>query len=155
MLDLYTEFEAVIDVLEQHQINYAVCGGLAVSFFAQPRLTQDIDILLAPAECDRCKEILLPLGFQFLSTPMRFDNEAVEVHKLAKFETGGTDYVFLDLVAGISPPVQQILAERIRLSWKGKLVWVVRRDGLIKLKETAKRPKDLLDLDTLREGDEK
>ncbi len=154
MLDLYTEFEAVIGALEKHQIRYAVCGGLAVSFFAQPRLTQAIDILLTPIECERCKEILLPLGFQFLSTPMRFDNDAVEVHKLTKFETGGNDYVFLDLIAAISPFVQQILAERIRLSWKDKPVWVVSRDGLIKLKELAKRPKDLLDLDALREGDE-
>lgn len=154
MLDLYTEFEAVIEALEQQQIDYAVCGGLAVSFFAQPRLTQDIDVLLAPAECERCKEILLPFGFQFLSTPMRFDNDAVEVHKLTKFETGGNDYVFLDLIAAISPPVQKILAERIRLSWKDKPVWVVSREGLIKLKETAKRPKDLLDLESLRDETE-
>ncbi len=154
MLDLYTEFETVIEALEEHQINYAVCGGLAVSFFAQPRLTQDIDVLLAPAECERCKEILLPLGFQFLSTPMRFDTDTVEVHKLTKIEPGGADYIFLDLIAAISPLTQKILAEHVRLSWKEKPVWIVSRDGLIKLKKAAKRPKDFLDLDALKAGEE-
>ncbi len=154
MLDLITEFEAVVEALEQDQIKYAVCGGLAVSFFAQPRLTQDIDILLLLAQVERCKEILRPLGFQFLSSPMRFGNDAVEVHKMTKIEPGGRDYLFLDLIASLSPFAQQVLSERVRLSWKSKPVWVVSRDGLIKLKEAAKRPKDLLDLDALRGSEE-
>ncbi|MDZ7305372.1 MAG: nucleotidyltransferase family protein [candidate division KSB1 bacterium] len=151
MLDLYTEFEAVLEALETHQINYAVCGGLAVTLLAQPRLTQDIDILVHPDDCDRSKAILLPLGFKFFSAPMRFDNDIVEVHKLTKIEIGGNDYLFLDLVVAISPFSQEILRERIRLSWRNKQIWVVSREGLIKLKESAKRPQDLLDLEALRE----
>jgi hypothetical protein len=151
MLDLYTEFEAVLEVLEKHQINYAVCGALAVTLLAQPRLTQDIDILVHPDDCDKSKAILLPLGFKFFSTPMRFDNDTVEVHKLTKIEPGGNDYLFLDLVVAISPLSQKILTERIRLSWRNKQIWVVSREGLIALKESAKRPKDLLDLEALRE----
>jgi hypothetical protein len=149
---LYTEFEAALEVLEQHQINYAVCGGLAVTLLAQPRLTQDIDILVHPDDCDKGKTILLPLGFKFFSTPMRFDNDTVEVHKLTKIEIGGNDYLFLDLVVAISPFSQKILTERIRLSWRNKQIWIVSREGLIKLKESSKRPKDLLDLETLRES---
>jgi hypothetical protein len=152
MLDLYTEFEAALEVLEEHQINYAVCGGLAVTLLAQPRLTQDIDILVHPDDCDKTKAVLLPLGFKFFSTPMRFDNDTVEVHKLTKIETGGNDYLFLDLVVAISPFSQKILTERIRLSWRNKQIWVVSREGLIALKESSKRPKDLLDLEALKEA---
>jgi hypothetical protein len=154
MLDLYTEFEAVLDVLEQHQVNYAVCGGLAVILLTQPRLTEDIDILVHPKDCERCKEILLPQGFKFFSTPMRFENDLVEVHKLTKIEPGTNDYIFLDLIAAISPFSQEILSQRLRLAWKGRQLWIVSREGLIKLKESAKRPKDILDLANLKEQTE-
>jgi hypothetical protein len=152
MLDLYVEFEKVLVTLEQHQINYALCGGLAVTVLAQPRFTEDIDILVSPQDCERCKAVLLPLGFKFFSTPMRFDNDFVEVHKLTKIEPRVNDYLFLDVISAISPVAQEILAKRIRLSWKDKQVWVVTREGLIKLKEASKRPKDQLDIDALKEA---
>ena len=154
MLDLYVEFEKALDALEQHQINYALCGGLAVTFLAQPRFTEDIDILVSPDDCERCKAILQPLGFKFFSTPMRFDNDIVEVHKLTKIDPGDHDYIFLDVISAISPVAQEILSQRIRLAWKDKQVWVVSRAGLIKLKQASKRPKDQLDIDAL-EGESK
>ncbi|MCI0690721.1 nucleotidyltransferase family protein [candidate division KSB1 bacterium] len=150
MLDLYAEFEKALDALEQHQINYALCGGLAVTLLAQPRFTEDIDILVSPDDCERCKAILQPLGFKFFSTPMRFDNDIVEVHKLTKIDPGDHDYIFLDVISAISPVAREILSQRIRLAWKDKQVWVVSRPGLIKLKEASKRPKDQLDIDALK-----
>jgi ABC-type metal ion transport system substrate-binding protein len=36
------------------------------------------------------------------------------------------------------------------LDWKGRQLWIVSREGLIKLKEAAKRPKDILDPDNLK-----
>lgn len=152
MLDLYVEFEAAIETLEHEQVNYALCGGLAVAFFTLPRFTQDIDILIAPEETERGKAILLPLGFKFFSTPMRFDKDAVEVHRLTKIEQSSGDHLFLDLIAAISPETRSILAARIRSTWNEKPIWVVSRAGLIELKKTANRPKDLLDLDALQES---
>lgn len=150
MLDLHIEFEKVLETLEQHQINYALCGGLAVTVLAQPRFTEDIDILVSPQDCERCKAVLLPLGFKFFSTPMRFDSDFVEVHKLTKIDAETNDYIFLDVVSSISLSAQEILKNRIRLPWQDKQVWVVSRDGLIKLKENSKRPKDQLDIAALK-----
>jgi hypothetical protein len=150
MLDLYVEFEKVLNTLEQHQIKYALCGGLAVTFLAQPRFTEDIDILVSPDDCEPCKVILQPLGFKFFSTPMRFESDIVEVHKLTKIDPGDSDYIFLDVISAISPVAKEILTNRIRLSWEDKQVWVVSREGLIKLKESSKRPKDQQDIDALK-----
>lgn len=150
MLDLYVEFERVLETLEQHQINYALCGGLAVTLFSHPRLTDDIDILVFPEDCERVKTNLLPLGFKFFSTPMRFENNFVEVHKLTKIDPAINDYIFLDVISAISLGAQEILKNRIRLPWQNKQVWVVSRDGLIKLKENSKRPKDQLDIAALK-----
>jgi hypothetical protein len=152
MLDLFTEFEAVLDILEQHEIEYAVCGGLAVTFYAQPRFTQDIDILIAADDCERCKEILLPLGFKFFSSPMPIAKGAIEIHKLTKIEVESGEYIFLDLIVPISRKIQQVLADRVRQIWQNKKIWVVSREGLITMKESTKRPQDQLDLDALKKG---
>jgi hypothetical protein len=74
----------------------------------------------------------------------------VEVHKLTKIEPDTGDYIFLDLISAISTFSQEILSQRRRLDWKGRQLWIVSREGLIKLKEAAKRPKDILDLDNLK-----
>jgi len=152
MLDLYGEFEKALETLEQHQINYALCGGLAVTFLTQPRFTEDIDILVPPNDCERCKAALLLLGYKFFSTPMRFDHDLVEVHKLTKIDASVNDYIFLDVLSAISPTAQEILSKRIRLAWQDKQVWVVPREGLIKLKENSKRLKDQLDIEVLKGG---
>lgn len=152
MLDLYAEFETVLETLEQHRFNYALCGGLAVTFLTQPRFTEDIDILVPPIDCERCKAALLPLGYKFFSTPMRFDNDLIEVHKLTKIDPDTNDYIFLDVISAISPAAQEILSKRIRLVWQDKQVWSVTREGLIKLKENSKRLKDQLDIEALKSG---
>ena len=46
MLDLYEEFRAVVTALEDRDIDYAVCGGLAVAVYTEPRATVDIDLLV-------------------------------------------------------------------------------------------------------------
>lgn len=150
MLDLYNEFEKVLETVEQHQINYALCGGLAVTFLTQPRFTEDIDILVSPNDCERCKAVLLSLGYKFFSTPRRFDNNLLEIHKLTKIDANTSDYIFLDVLSAISSATQEILSKRIRLNWKDKQVWMVSREGLIKLKENSKRSKDQLDIEALK-----
>jgi hypothetical protein len=56
------------------------------------------------------------------------------------------------VISAISLTAQEILSKRIRLAWQDKQVWVVSREGLIKLKETSKRPKDRLDIEILKDG---
>jgi hypothetical protein len=42
-------FGGVIDVLNAIGAQYAIWGGIAVVAYGEPRFTQDMDILLAPA----------------------------------------------------------------------------------------------------------
>ena len=45
-------FGGVIDVLEAIGATYAIWGGLAVIAYAEPRFTQDMDVLLSPVGFD-------------------------------------------------------------------------------------------------------
>lgn len=149
MLDLYLELDAVLTIFEQHKINYALCGGLAVSVYAKPRMTQDIDILVDAVHCEPCKELLSPSGFKFFAIPMRVNNNSVEIHKLTKIDSNSGDYLFLDLVIPISLEARMILEQKIRIKWQDKKVWIVSREGLLSLKKLSNRPKDLLDIENL------
>jgi hypothetical protein len=44
VFDLYEEFKAIVSALEEHRIDYAVCGGLALAVHGLPRATVDIDL---------------------------------------------------------------------------------------------------------------
>ena len=46
MLDLYEELRRLIAALDEHKIEYALCGGLAMAIFDRPRATVDIDLLI-------------------------------------------------------------------------------------------------------------
>lgn len=50
---------------------YALSGGLAVSIYAAPRATQDIDLLVGRDDLDRAVSALGSIGFQPAGRPMR------------------------------------------------------------------------------------
>jgi hypothetical protein len=47
----------VLQTLDTHQIPYAVIGGLAVSHHAVPRLTQDVDLVVAMEDATRFRAL--------------------------------------------------------------------------------------------------
>ena len=46
MFDLYYEFRRLIAALDEHLIDYALCGGIAMAIYDRPRATIDIDLLI-------------------------------------------------------------------------------------------------------------
>jgi len=46
MFDLYQELRKITSALDQHQIEYALCGGLAMAIYDYPRSTIDMDMLI-------------------------------------------------------------------------------------------------------------
>ena len=53
MFDLYQELRKLIAALEEHQIDYALCGGLAMAVHDRPRATVDIDLLILSESLDQ------------------------------------------------------------------------------------------------------
>jgi hypothetical protein len=150
MLSIYQEFETVIAKLEQEQIPYALCGGLAVGLHTEPRATKDIDILLLAKDVESVKKTLLSCGFKFFSTPMHFADSQIELHKLTKIEPGGKDYLHLDLLVIKSPPWEKVWQNRQRLLYKDQPIWVVSREWLIWMKMLRGSPQDLVDIENLK-----
>jgi hypothetical protein len=56
-MELAGELYQLADALESHGLQYAVCGGLAVAIHGRPRLTVDIDLLIAAEDVMRAAAI--------------------------------------------------------------------------------------------------
>ncbi len=148
-MDFYDEFEALIDVLNREEIDYAVCGGVAVTFHGYTRLTDDIDILVQEGDLDRISKIVKEVGFLFDAGRIPFDigkpNQR-EIQRISKII--GEDVLTLDLLI-VDSVYESVWDNRGSFSWKGRQLGLVSLDGLLEMKQVAGRNKDLLDIDEL------
>jgi hypothetical protein len=145
-LNLDLEFVRVIDALEAGGIDYAVCGGLAVAIYGFVRHTKDIDVLIREQDLQAAKAVVIPLGFSVESGLLRFkagQPDEERVYRLVKVE--GEEHLVLDFVL-VTPPLADIWAQRVRFDLGGQPATFVSKSGLIRMKELAGRPVDLLDL---------
>src|SRR5690242_15588967 len=87
MFDLYEEFKALVSSLEEHHIDYAVCGGLAMAVWGAPRATVDIDLLILTEALEEAKRLARSLGFTIAAFPMTVGGGAIEIHRLSKIDS--------------------------------------------------------------------
>lgn len=114
-----------------------------------PRATFDIDVLIRPQSLEKAYEIALEKGYDTRGLDMSFEEKAVEIRRVSKIDEDG-EVLPLDFLL-VTPKVEDVCATRESLIWKGKTLWIVSRDGLIKMKELAGRDKDLIDIGRLKD----
>lgn len=144
-MDLYAELVAIVAQLDAHDIDYALCGALALAVHGAPRATKDIDILARKSDADAVRDRVREAGYTFEALPMTFSS-GIEVQRFSKLIDGRP--LLLDVLwaeGNLTP----IWGRRIQVQWKDGAIWVVSRDDLITLKITAGRPQDLADVQAL------
>lgn len=149
-MDIREELLRIIDALNKAEIEYALCGGLAVVVHGYMRLTDDIDLLVRAQDVAAAKAAVRGGGFS-LSTPkpLVFNrgtaNEAI-VHRVSKFE--GEEHLILDLLE-VTPALKRVWEERQHLHWEGRRLCVVSAAGLIRMKSGTGRKQDEADIERL------
>jgi hypothetical protein len=152
-MNLVTELHAVAAALAKAGIRHAICGGVAVTIHGAVRSTQDIDILMAPADVDRALDAVRPLGYKFAALPLVFDegtDRERHVQRVSKID-GGEHLVLDFLLEGAA--LAGMLANAIEIELAEGPLWVVSRDVLLRMKRMAGRAQDLADLEKLERGD--
>jgi hypothetical protein len=150
MLDLYDEFKAIIGALSQRQVDYAVCGGLAMAVYGLARATVDIDLLIAGDDFERVKAAVQPLGYVIEAQPMTFARGAVEIRRLSKIDKETGIVLSLDLLL-VTPQIEEVWRSRTEVVWENDKLKIVSREGLIGLKSIRASGQDLDDIKRLRE----
>lgn len=147
-MDLIREFKLLIDVFNREGVEYAVCGGIAVTIHGYVRTTKDIDFLIRAEDADHVVQLAEQIGFLDDSgtIPFGVGTERQTIVRRVKIE--GRDLLMLDLIL-VSPILEPAWKNRTRIEWEGRLVSIVSRDGLALMKSLAGRDQDLTDLKQL------
>lgn len=151
MLDLYDELRSLITALDQHEIDYALCGGIALAIYKRPRTTVDIDLLIVADSLDEMIEVARALDYTIRGSDLTLANDAIEIRRVSKIDSETGFVLSLDMLL-VTPQIQQIWNSRVRADWEGGKLSVVSREGLIALKKLSGRPQDLADISALMEG---
>jgi hypothetical protein len=152
MLDIYDEFRNLVAVLDEHEIDYALCGGMAMAVHQRPRMTIDIDVLIQAESLDRVMALATEQGYKIRGKDMSFANGAVEIRRVSKIDTEAGDLLSLDLLL-VTPQLRLVWDSRVESEWEGGTFSVVSRAGLIALKQLRMSGQDLDDIKALEEGE--
>lgn len=147
MATLLDELSQLISALDENEIEYAVCGGLALTIHGFPRATFDIDILIRPESLENSYKIAAQYGYDIRGLDMSFKERAVEIRRVSKIDDDG-EVLSLDLLL-VTPKVEDVWKKKEKFIWQDRELWIVSRDGLIKMKTLAGRAKDLIDIDRI------
>jgi hypothetical protein len=86
MLDIYNEFTQLVKEFEKDSIDYALCGGLAVSVHGFLRATVDIDFVVLVESVTVIRKVVNKLGYLLEAEPMNFSNGKVKIYRFTKIE---------------------------------------------------------------------
>jgi hypothetical protein len=131
------------------RVDFAICGGIAVTIHGAPRFTKDIDLLVPDAHLEAALDVARQCGFDLEAASMTFDRGLAaerHVHRVSKLD--GPEALTLDMVP-VQPGFAEVFASRLLVEWEGRVVPVVSIEGLVVMKRRAGRDQDLLDLKNL------
>jgi hypothetical protein len=146
-VDLYEELRRIVQALNGQHIRYAVVGGLAVSIYATPRATEDVDLLIASTDIDAAVSALSEIGFRLAGRPMEVARGRLRIQRLIK--TAGTDLVPVDLLVPQDAELARLLDGTSVVDWRGEPASVITIAGLRALKQLRGSTRDRADLEAL------
>jgi len=149
MLDILEELRGLVAALDEHEIEYALCGGMAMGVHGRARATIDIDLMIPADSLDRVFALAKTLGYNVRGKDMSFADGAVEIRRMSKIDPEDGELLSLDLLL-VTPPVASAWDSRLIAEWEGGKLAVVSVDGLIDLKQLRRSKQDLADISALR-----
>lgn len=145
-MDLFDEFVNLTAALEAVRAEYAVCGGLAMAIHGFPRATIDVDLVVPPRSVEHVLACAHNLDYSIPADPMSLAGGAVEIRRVTKIEQN--DLLSLDLIL-VTPALERVWNERVRIRWERGELWVVSRQGLVTMKRLRDSGQDQDDIKQL------
>ena len=140
------DYEELLKLFGKHKVKYCIVGAFAVAFYAVPRYTKDMDILVEPSilNAKRILKALIEFGFETLELSVEDFSQEGKIVQL------GYEPVRVDIVTSIDGCTFGEVWRKKRKGQYGKEnVYFIGLDELIKNKRLLKRKQDEVDIDIL------
>mgnify|MGYP001583314682 CR=1 FL=1 len=140
------DYEELLSLLNKNNVKYCIIGAYAVAFYARPRYTKDMDILIDPdaENARRVVKALNEFGFKSLKLSIEDFNSVGKIIQL------GYEPVRIDILTSIEGcTFSEIWKKRVKRTYGNEKVFFIGIDELMKNKKMAKRKQDKVDIDVL------
>lgn len=147
---LHPDLKEFLCCLVDHRVRFVVLGAHVLATLGRPRFTDDLDVLVEPTKANaaRLADALRAFGYAELAlqTPEHFSHPE-------RMATLGRPPVAIDILSSTT-------GLDFREAWRGRQELTIGRRAVaflglaefVKTKRACGRPKDLLDLELLREA---
>ena len=144
-MDVFGEFEQLATDLADRQIPYALIGGVAMAFHAQPRFTKDVDLLIKPEHLPALQEALKARGYLPPGEPWTFPRAQLSLHRFVK--PVPDDEFFVDALVAESSGLAAIVDRAMLVESRDHPpVRLARREDVVRLKKLRASPQDQADI---------
>jgi len=150
LFDLYEELRKITSALDERNIPYALCGGLAMAVYDHPRTTVDMDILILSDSLQPTLEVAEELGYGIRGLDMSFADGAVEIRRVSRIHPTTRHVLTLDMLL-VTSAIREVWESRVQADIEGGTLSVVSREGLIALKKLRSSGTDMDDIAKLEE----
>ena len=144
------DFSELLNIFKKNEVKYLVIGGYAFIQYAEPRFTKDLDILIAanPENAKAIYKSLLEFG-----APLQ-DLTEDDFAREGYFYQMGSPPVRVDILMDI-PGVtfEEAWERRLETYFDDVAVSFISKQDLIAAKRASARPRDLLDIELLLDGE--
>jgi hypothetical protein len=142
-VELNREWSEFLCALIARRVRFLLIGGHAVAAHGQPRLTEDLDVLVerSLANARRLRSALVDFGFGAVAPPASRLAQADKIFML------GRKPWRIDILTGIDGvSFATAWASRVEAEFEVRPLYVIGRDALLANKRAAGRPKDHFDV---------
>jgi hypothetical protein len=150
LLDLFAEFQALIQLLNQRELPYALCGGIALAVHGIPRATVDIDLLIPPEALPAVKEAVATLSYEMETDLTELAGGTVTITRMTKFFSDSEDFVSVDLLHGAGA-LKSAFQQRQKVQSEFGVLWVLPANALIEMKQLRGSKQDIADIENLKD----
>ncbi len=146
---MHDDLKELIESLIAHNVEFIVVGAHALAYYGRPRYTEDLDLFLRRSEANgtALRNALSAFGIPISDTTSeRLMTKDKQMIVIGHSPNSVDLMTFLDGVE-----FEDAWSHKVQGEVLGVTTWILNKSDYIKTKAATGRPKDLLDLEILRE----